>query len=80
MQVHAGGGGGVDHPHDGVHAHGRQQAGVLRHHLGGQGGGGAVQQRLAVTQQHRGAHVRQDLHGAVHRLLEGLRDDGGVDS
>ena len=80
VQVHAGGGGGVDHPHDGVHAHGRQQAGVLRHHLGAQRGGGAVEQRLAVAQQHRGAHVSQDHDPAVHRLLEGLRDDGGVDA
>lgn len=43
MQVDAGGSGGVDHSHDSVHAHGGEQAGVLRHHFGAERGGGAVE-------------------------------------
>lgn len=80
VQVDAGGGGRVDDAHDGVHAHGCQQAGVLRHHLGAQRRGGTVEQRLTVAQLHRPAHGRQHLHTFLHRLLEGLRDDGGVDA
>lgn len=80
LQVDAGGGGRVDDSHDGVHAHGRQQAGVLRHHLGAQRRGGAVEQRLAVAQLHRPAHGRQHLHAFLHGLLERLGDDGGVDT
>lgn len=72
VQVDAGGRGRVDDTHDGVHAHRRQQAGVLGHHLGAQRGGGAVEQRLAVAQLHGAAHGRQHLHTFIHRLLEGL--------
>lgn len=80
VQVDAGGGCRVDDAHDGVHAHGCQQAGVLWHHLGAQRRSGAVEQRLAVAQLHRPAHGRQHLHTFLNRLLEGLRDDGGVDA
>lgn len=80
VQVDSGGRGRVDDSHDGVHAHGGQQAGVLRHHLGAQRCGGAVEQRLAVAQLHGPAHAGQHLHAFIHGLLEGLGDDGGVDS
>lgn len=72
LQVNAGGGGWVDDSHDGIDAHGRQQARVLRHHLRAQRCGGAVEQRLAVAELHRPAHGRQNLHALVHRLLERL--------
>lgn len=80
LQVDAGGRRRVDDSHDRVHAHGSQQAGVLRYHLGAQRRGGAVEQRLAVAQLHRAAHGGEDLHALIHRLLERLRNDGGVDS
>lgn len=79
-EVDAGGGRRVDDPHHGVHAHGGEQAGVLRHHLGAQRGGGAVEQSLAVAQLHRLADGDQDLHALIHRLLERLRDGGRVDA
>lgn len=72
MQVDTGGCGWVDDPHDGVHTHRRQQAGVLGHNLGAQRCGCAVEQCLAVAQLHRMAHARQHLHALLHSLLEGL--------
>lgn len=79
-EIDASGGGGVDDLHDGVDAHGREQAGVLWHHLRAERGGGAVQKRLFVAEQHRLTDGGQDLHPFLNGLLEGLGNDGRVDS
>lgn len=78
-EIDAGGSGGVDDLHDGVDAHGREQAGVLRHHLRAERGGGAVQKRLFVAELHRLTDGGQDLHPFLNGLLEGLGNDGRVD-
>lgn len=79
-EIDASGGGGVDDLHDRVDAHGREEAGVLRHHFRAERGGGAVQKRLFVAELHRLTDGGQDLHPFLNSLLEGLGNDGRVDS
>lgn len=80
VEVDAGCGGGVDDPHDSIHAHWSEEAGVLGHHLRAQRGSGAVQKSLPVTQLYRLTDGREDLHPFINRLLERLGNDGGMDS
>lgn len=79
-EINAGGGGGVDDLHDGVNAHGCEQAGVLGHHFRAERSCSTVQKSLSVTELNRLTDGRQDLHTFIYGLLEGLGNDGRVDS
>mmetsp|Transcript_10330 Transcript_10330/g.25325 ORF Transcript_10330/g.25325 Transcript_10330/m.25325 type:complete len:346 (-) Transcript_10330:113-1150(-) len=63
---------------DAVDGDGREDVGVLRDDFRAQGGGGGLDQRLAVVDVQRDRHVLQDLAGFVAGFAHGVGDHRGV--
>merc|ERR1719336_715125 len=71
---------GVNHLEHSVHSNWAEFRAVLRHNLGVEAGVSRLQERLPVSEVKWGGHAGEDVHSLARRLLEALRDGGGVDS
>merc|ERR1711963_808693 len=71
---------GVNHLEHSVHSYWAEFRAVLRHNLGVEAGVSRLQERLPVSEVKWGGHAGEDVHSLARRLLEALRDGGGVDS
>merc|ERR1719323_2351629 len=70
----------VNHLEHSIHSNWAEFRAVLRDNLGVEAGVSRLQERLPVSEVKWGGHAGEDIDSLARRLLEALRDGGGVDS